>query len=104
MTPHHCSWVLTGSQLTGSSPGFELLWAFLGPGEAQILSGGRMLSLPSPRLHDSGTYTCVASSAVGEDRHEATLEVQCKYPHTSVGGPALGWGPREGGLGKGVAS
>lgn len=83
MPPHPCSWVLTCSQLAGSSPGFVFIWAFLGPGEAQILSGGRVLSLPSTRLHDSGTYTCVASSAVGEDRHEATLEVQCKYPRTS---------------------
>ncbi|XP_010139814.1 PREDICTED: hemicentin-2-like, partial [Buceros rhinoceros silvestris] len=70
-------------QLPGSSPGFVFIWAVLGPGEAQILAGGRMLSLPSTRLHDSGTYTCVASSAVGEDRHEATLEVQLSL--TTVG-------------------
>lgn len=42
-----------------------------------------MLSLPTPHLLDSGTYTCVASSAVGEDRREATVEVRCKCPHVS---------------------
>ncbi|XP_008940595.1 PREDICTED: hemicentin-2-like, partial [Merops nubicus] len=42
----------------------------------QILSGGHVLSLPTARLRDSGTYTCVASSAVGEDRREATLQVR----------------------------
>lgn len=47
-------------------------------GEPQVLSGGHLLSLPAARLHDSGTYTCVASSPVGEDRREATLEVLCK--------------------------
>lgn len=52
---------------------------FLLLGEAQILSDGRVLSLPTARLQDSGTYTCVASSAVGEDRREAALEVWCKY-------------------------
>ncbi|KAI6075993.1 Hemicentin-2 [Aix galericulata] len=55
--------------------GFTLTWALFFPG-AQILSGGRVLSLPTPRLLDSGTYTCVASSAVGEDRREATVEVR----------------------------
>ncbi|XP_054077069.1 hemicentin-2 isoform X2 [Rissa tridactyla] len=44
-------------------------------GGPEILSDGRVLSLPTARLQDSGTYTCVASSAVGEDRREATLEV-----------------------------
>ncbi|XP_074747741.1 hemicentin-2-like [Strix uralensis] len=52
-------------------------------GGPQILSGGHMLSLPTARLQDSGTYTCVASNAVGEDRHEATLEVW--LPSTTLG-------------------
>ncbi|XP_009950773.1 PREDICTED: LOW QUALITY PROTEIN: hemicentin-2, partial [Leptosomus discolor] len=45
-------------------------------GGPQILSGGRTMSLPTARLQDSGTYMCVASSAVGEDRREAALEVR----------------------------
>ncbi|XP_069729285.1 hemicentin-2 [Phaenicophaeus curvirostris] len=49
----------------------------------QILSGGRVLSLPTAHLRDSGTYTCVASSTAGEDRREATLEVQ--LPPTTLG-------------------
>lgn len=75
---------------------------FLLLGEAQILSGGHVLSLPAAGLQDSGTYTCVASSAVGEDRREATLEVRCKYPRASpapshqrgggVGGDAQDYG------------
>ncbi|XP_071622127.1 hemicentin-2 isoform X2 [Heliangelus exortis] len=48
-------------------------------GGPQILSDGRTLSLPTPRLEDSGTYTCVASSAVGEDRRETTLEVRLSH-------------------------
>ncbi|KAM8995979.1 hemicentin-2 isoform 2-T2 [Ara ararauna] len=52
-------------------------------GGPQILSEGHVLSLPNARLQDSGMYTCVASSAVGEDRHEATLEVQ--LPPTTLG-------------------
>ncbi|XP_042642365.1 hemicentin-2 [Tyto alba] len=52
-------------------------------GGPQILSGGRMLSLPTARLQDSGTYTCVASNTVGEDRREAALEVQ--LPPTALG-------------------
>ncbi|KAM6047554.1 LOW QUALITY PROTEIN: hemicentin-2 [Theristicus caerulescens] len=52
-------------------------------GGPQILSGGRMLSLRTARLQDSGTYTCVASSAVGEDRWEATLEV--RLPPAALG-------------------
>lgn len=77
----HPSWLLLATQrgfsLVSRSPGL-----FPSPG-AQILSGGRMLSLPTPRLLDSGTYTCVASSAVGEDRREATVEVRCKCPQVS---------------------
>ncbi|XP_050570610.1 hemicentin-2 [Cygnus atratus] len=52
-------------------------------GGPQILSGGRVLSLPTPHLLDSGTYTCVASSAAGEDRREATVEV--RLPPTALG-------------------
>ncbi|XP_062447296.1 hemicentin-2 [Rhea pennata] len=49
----------------------------------QIISGGHVLSLPTARLLDSGTYVCVASSVVGEDRWEAALEVQ--LPPTALG-------------------
>ncbi|XP_072739185.1 hemicentin-2-like [Ciconia boyciana] len=52
-------------------------------GGPQILSGGRVLSLPTARLQDSGTYTCIASSAVGEDSREAALEV--RLPPTTLG-------------------
>ncbi|XP_067398294.1 hemicentin-2 [Emydura macquarii macquarii] len=45
------------------------------PGGLQILSGGRVLSLASAHLSDSGTYSCVATSAVGEDRWDAVLQV-----------------------------
>lgn len=48
-------------------------------GMAQIFSGGRILSLASAHLSDSGTYSCVATSAVGEDRWDAVLQVQGKY-------------------------
>lgn len=91
--------------ITACSPvrflsGFPLSWALFFPG-AQILSGGRVLSLPTPRLLDSGTYTCVASSAVGEDRREATVEVRCKCPQVSPapsGGCSLP-SPQPGGCG-----
>ncbi|XP_023961842.2 hemicentin-2 isoform X1 [Chrysemys picta bellii] len=46
------------------------------PGGPQILSGGRVLSLASAHLSDAGTYSCVAISAVGEDRWDAVLRVQ----------------------------
>ncbi|EMP34679.1 Hemicentin-2 [Chelonia mydas] len=46
------------------------------PGGLQILSGGRVLSLASAHLSDAGTYSCVAISAVGEDRWDAVLRVQ----------------------------
>lgn len=88
--------------------GFTLTWALFFPG-AQILSGGRMLSLPTPHLLDSGTYTCVASSAVGEDRREATVEVRCKCPQPLLGAapcplPSLGGcGVSHGKRGLGVA-
>ncbi|KAM6372038.1 LOW QUALITY PROTEIN: hemicentin-2 [Pluvialis apricaria] len=52
-------------------------------GGPEILSGGHVLSLPAAGLQDSGTYTCVASSTVGEDRREAILEV--RLPHTAMG-------------------
>ncbi|XP_040387830.1 hemicentin-2 isoform X3 [Cygnus olor] len=72
------------------SPAPVLLWLKDGnpvpeevAGGPQILSGGRVLSLPTPHLLDSGTYTCVASSAAGEDRREATVEV--RLPPTALG-------------------
>ncbi|XP_075295707.1 hemicentin-2 [Opisthocomus hoazin] len=72
------------------TPAPELLWLKDGNlvpsmvvGGPQILSGGHVLSLPAARVQDSGTYTCVASSAVGEDRWEAALEVQ--LPPSTLG-------------------
>ncbi|XP_012576655.1 PREDICTED: hemicentin-2 [Condylura cristata] len=41
----------------------------------QVFPGGRVLTLASARVSDSGNYTCVAVSAVGEDRGEVTLQV-----------------------------
>ncbi|XP_025060802.1 hemicentin-2 [Alligator sinensis] len=42
----------------------------------QVLSGGRVLSLASAHVSDSGMYSCVATSTVGEDRWDAALQVQ----------------------------
>ncbi|XP_039085354.1 hemicentin-2 [Hyaena hyaena] len=41
----------------------------------QVFPGGRVLSLASARASDSGSYSCVAVSAVGEDRQDAVLSV-----------------------------
>uniref|UniRef100_F6QD70 Hemicentin 2 n=1 Tax=Ornithorhynchus anatinus TaxID=9258 RepID=F6QD70_ORNAN len=41
----------------------------------QIFPGGRVLTLASARVSDSGTYSCVAVSAVGEDRRDLALQV-----------------------------
>ncbi|KAM9594340.1 hemicentin-2 isoform 4-T4 [Morphnus guianensis] len=72
------------------TPAPVLLWlkdgnlvSSMAAGGPQILSDGHVLSLPTAHLQDSGTYTCVASSAVGEDRREATLEV--RLPPTTLG-------------------
>ncbi|XP_053415690.1 hemicentin-2 [Nycticebus coucang] len=41
----------------------------------QVFPGGRMLTLASARASDSGRYSCVAVSAVGEDHREVILQV-----------------------------
>ncbi|XP_072488817.1 hemicentin-2 isoform X3 [Notamacropus eugenii] len=41
----------------------------------QIFPGGHVLTLASSRATDSGTYSCVAVNAVGEDRRDVTLQV-----------------------------
>uniref|UniRef100_A0A452F193 Hemicentin 2 n=1 Tax=Capra hircus TaxID=9925 RepID=A0A452F193_CAPHI len=41
----------------------------------QVFPGGRVLMLSSVRASDSGSYSCVAVSAVGEDRRDVILRV-----------------------------
>ncbi|XP_052503745.1 LOW QUALITY PROTEIN: hemicentin-2 [Budorcas taxicolor] len=41
----------------------------------QVFPGGRVLMLASARASDSGSYSCVAVSAVGEDRRDVILRV-----------------------------
>ncbi|XP_069861249.1 hemicentin-2 [Dipodomys merriami] len=41
----------------------------------QVFPGGRVLALASARASDSGSYSCVAVSAVGEDRRDVVLLV-----------------------------
>ncbi|KAF4016760.1 hypothetical protein G4228_008189 [Cervus hanglu yarkandensis] len=41
----------------------------------QVFPGGRVLTLASARASDSGSYSCVAVSAVGEDRRDVFLHV-----------------------------
>ncbi|KAM5259263.1 hemicentin-2 isoform 1-T1 [Hipposideros larvatus] len=41
----------------------------------QVFPGGRVLTLASARASDSGSYSCVAVSAVGEDRRDVMLHV-----------------------------
>ncbi|KAM6170210.1 hemicentin-2 [Rhynchocyon petersi] len=41
----------------------------------QVFPGGRVLTLASVRASDSGSYSCVAVSAVGEDRWDMILQV-----------------------------
>ncbi|ELR46851.1 Hemicentin-2, partial [Bos mutus] len=41
----------------------------------QVFPGGRVLMLASARVSDSGSYSCVAVSAVGEDRRDVVLRV-----------------------------
>lgn len=42
---------------------------------AQVFPGGHSLMLASARASDSGVYSCVAVSAVGEDRRDVPLHV-----------------------------
>lgn len=46
---------------------------FLSP--SQVLSGGRVLSLNSALVSDTGRYTCVAVNAGGEHHREYDLRV-----------------------------
>ncbi|XP_054440698.1 hemicentin-2 [Pteronotus mesoamericanus] len=46
----------------------------------QVFPGGRVLTLASARASDSGSYTCVAVSAVGEDRRDVVLHIHLP-PH-----------------------
>lgn len=41
----------------------------------QVLSGGRVLALPSAQLSDTGTYVCVAVNAAGESQRDIDLRV-----------------------------
>uniref|UniRef100_A0A8C6W1G7 Hemicentin 2 n=1 Tax=Nannospalax galili TaxID=1026970 RepID=A0A8C6W1G7_NANGA len=41
----------------------------------QVFPGGRVLTVASARASDAGSYSCVAVSAVGEDRRNITLQV-----------------------------
>ncbi|NWI93347.1 HMCN1 protein, partial [Pitta sordida] len=41
----------------------------------QVLSGGRVLALPSAQISDTGTYTCVAINAAGENQRDTELRV-----------------------------
>ncbi|NXK97014.1 HMCN1 protein, partial [Formicarius rufipectus] len=45
------------------------------PPLAQVLSGGRVLALPSAQLSAVGTYTCVAVNAAGESQRDVQLRV-----------------------------
>uniref|UniRef100_A0A2K5KA06 Hemicentin-2 n=1 Tax=Colobus angolensis palliatus TaxID=336983 RepID=A0A2K5KA06_COLAP len=64
------------------APGPILMWLKDGnpvspagtPG-LQVFPGGRVLTLTSARASDSGRYSCVAVSAVGEDRRDVVLQV-----------------------------
>lgn len=42
---------------------------------SQVLSGGRVLSLNSALVSDTGRYTCVAVNAGGEQHREYDLRV-----------------------------
>uniref|UniRef100_A0A2K6UV43 Hemicentin-2 n=1 Tax=Saimiri boliviensis boliviensis TaxID=39432 RepID=A0A2K6UV43_SAIBB len=64
------------------TPGPTLMWLKDGnpvspagtPG-LQVFPGGRVLTLASARASDSGRYSCVAVSTVGEDRRDVVLQV-----------------------------
>ncbi|XP_049752935.1 hemicentin-2 isoform X2 [Elephas maximus indicus] len=57
-------WLKDGNPVSAAgTPGF------------QVFPGGRVFALASARASDSGTYSCVAVSAVGEDRWDVVLQV-----------------------------
>lgn len=41
----------------------------------QVFPGGQVLTVASARASDAGSYSCVAVSAVGEDRRDVVLQV-----------------------------
>ncbi|KAB0366601.1 hypothetical protein FD754_010757, partial [Muntiacus muntjak] len=49
----------------------------------QVFPGGRVLTLASARASDSGSYSCVAVNAVGEDRRDVFLHVH-SHPQPKV--------------------
>ncbi|KAL9846109.1 hemicentin-1 isoform 2-T2 [Geothlypis trichas] len=57
------TWLKDGSPVSSVSSGL------------QVLSGGRVLALPSAQLSDTGTYTCVAVNAAGESQRNIDLRV-----------------------------
>uniref|UniRef100_A0A8C9UE41 Hemicentin 1 n=1 Tax=Serinus canaria TaxID=9135 RepID=A0A8C9UE41_SERCA len=57
------TWLKDGSPVSSVSNGL------------QVLSGGRVLALPSAQLSDTGTYTCVAVNAAGESQRDIDLRV-----------------------------
>ncbi|OWK57262.1 Hemicentin-1 [Lonchura striata] len=59
----------------------------------QVLSGGRVLALPSAQLSDTGTYTCVAVNAAGESQRDIDLRV---YGHLVLLSPECHFGTHSG--------
>ncbi|XP_059334168.1 hemicentin-1 [Ammospiza nelsoni] len=57
------TWLKDGSPVSSVSNGL------------QVLSGGRVLALPSAQLSDTGAYTCVAVNAAGESQRDINLHV-----------------------------
>ncbi|XP_012495163.1 PREDICTED: hemicentin-2 [Propithecus coquereli] len=64
------------------APSPTLLWlkdgnpvSLAGTPGLQVFPGGQVLALASARASDSGRYSCVAVSAVGEDRRDVILQV-----------------------------
>lgn len=67
------------------------------PSGAQVFPGGRVLTLARAQASDSGRYSCVAVSAVGEDRRDVVLHVhsECWAPEAARSRPVA----QEGGAG-----
>ncbi|XP_009081115.1 PREDICTED: LOW QUALITY PROTEIN: hemicentin-1-like, partial [Acanthisitta chloris] len=57
------TWLKDGSPVSSFSNGL------------QVLSGGRVLALPSAQISDTGRYTCVAVNAAGESQRDIDLRV-----------------------------